>query len=236
VTTRSPSEPLRIDFSHALPATWGLVGCLLVVHAAGALAATGRLSLVESLVVARPLWLRVALGGQHAPLVDAGQWWRLGTSVWVHAGLLHVLLNSAALAALGRVLEPWMGSARLVAWFAVGGAGASLASHLAGLVQSDGASGGVFALLGAAVAIGVRRRAVLDPRDRWVVGPALWLTTLANLVLGIAVPQIDAVAHVAGLGIGLVLGAGLEPGPRTSGFVAGAFLIVCVWGWTVGLP
>ncbi|MEN0066066.1 MAG: rhomboid family intramembrane serine protease [Myxococcota bacterium] len=179
--------------------------------------------------------MKIAAGGQSADLVDGGEWWRLATSAFVHADLAHVLFNGLGLWALGQLLEPRVGGRRLWSWFAIGAVGASVASHLAGISQSDGASGGAFAWMGAAVALGWRwRRRFHD--DAWLLGPGLWLVAIGNLVLSVVVPRIDAVAHAAGLGLGLILGALCREDRPALGVVAGAFLFVCLWGWTVGLP
>jgi len=196
---------VRIDLEGPVPATWSMLGLLVGVHAASGWTALGRLSLLEAYVWSRPAWLRIASGGQTAELVEAGQLWRLGTSVLVHADLLHLTFNLVSLYALGRLLEPWIGSVRLVGLFVIGGGLASVASQLAGVLQSDGASGGIFAMLGLAGAVVLRWRGRLAPDDATIVAP-LWALTALNLVLSVVVPQIDAVAHFGGWLVGLGLG------------------------------
>lgn len=237
MSTPSPSEPLFIDLERPLPGTWGLVAGLAVVHLASGMSGWGRLSAAEALVFSRPSWLRVAAGGQTAELVDGGQPWRLVTSVWLHADLLHILLNAMALLALGRILEPWLGASRLIGWFALGGVAGSLGSHLAGVGQSDGASGGAFALLGVALALGVRWRHRFDPIDARLMGPWLWSLTVVNVALSFVVPQIDVIAHLSGLLVGLLVGAVTSDSQRLS--VAGlvltvAFLTSSIAGWVSG--
>lgn len=203
-----------------------------LVSGARALSA-GRMGLWPALIGDRPLILRIAAGGQFAPKV-AEEPWRLCTSVFVHADLLHLALNATAIVALGRVLEPLVGSTRFAAWFAAGGLGGSLAAVLAGVRLSDGASGGAFALLGAAVVLGWRWRDRWDPEDRRLMGPILWAFLALNLVFSVVVPTIDLSAHLGGLAVGLLLGV-LPDGRGVRAAEAlglGLFLGACAWGWT----
>src|SRR3989304_581193 len=54
-------------------------------------------------------------------LVAAGEWWRLATAVFLHAGLMHLLLNSIALYIFGNLVEGALGTARFLAIYAVSG-------------------------------------------------------------------------------------------------------------------
>ncbi len=207
MSTLSPSERLAIDLERPLPGTWSIVAALSLVHLTTGMLARGRLSVLEALVLGRPDWLRIAAGGQTAELVQGGQLWRLVTSVFVHVDLLHLVLNGLAVLAVGRVLEPWFGASRMVGWFVLGGTLASGASHVTGAAQSDGASGGAFALLGVALMVGIRWKSRLEEQDARILGPVLQGLAILNLVLSFVVPGIDAVAHVAGLLVGSSMGA-----------------------------
>ena len=44
-------------------------------------------------------------GATHAPYVSAGEYWRLLTSIFLHAGLMHLLFNSIGLLMFGRIVE-----------------------------------------------------------------------------------------------------------------------------------
>lgn len=236
--------PVALDFRARLPATWALIAVIVLVHLGTALAwwSTGHGGLPEALFLQRDLGFRVWAGGQYRPLVASGEGWRLLTSVLLHADALHLLVNVVAVGALGRVIEPWVGGRRMLVWFLAGGAAGSLASQLMQVSRSDGASGGAFALLGAALVLGWRVRDRLDPQERRLMGPVLGAFLLLNLVLSFALPFIDAAGHLGGLVAGLVFAAlpavdGPVPwrarGPgawaETGGLVL--FAAVCVWGW-----
>lgn len=181
----------------------------------------------------RPVRDLIAVGGQYLPLVEREPW-RLATSVLLHVDVLHLGFNLVALALMGRLLEPWVGGARFAAAFCAGGVAGSVASHLAGLAQSDGASGGIFALLGAAAVLGRRHRASLSDEDRRLYGRSLWVAIGLNLLLSLPLPFLDMTAHLGGLAVGLTLGTSWRterPG-RPWWTVSFAFVAACAWGWT----
>jgi membrane associated rhomboid family serine protease len=84
------------------------------------------------------------------PLVDAGDYWRLVTSGFLHSGIFHIGFNMYLLWILGQQLESLMGSTRFgVIYFT-----ALLCGSFGALVQTTtdvvvGASGAVFGLMGA---------------------------------------------------------------------------------------
>ena len=219
-------RPSALDLSSPIPGSWGLVVLLLVVHGGTALVEWwgGFIGLFEGLFLERDVRFRVAAGGQHRDMVWAGDAWRVWTSVILHGGLVHLLANAVGIYALGRLIEPWIGARRLWAWFWLGGVLASLASWAAGVKLSDGASGGAFALLGAAVVIGAGLRQQMPPEDARVVGPLLWAFVALNLVLSFAIPFIDEIAHLTGLLVGVLLGGAIGQ-QRTKPLVG------VVWFW-----
>ncbi len=239
----SPSEPGKnqLDLDSPVPWTWALVGLMLAVHVVGGLYQVSAFAFdtpAEALVWSRTDRLRTALGGQNAGMIWSGDAHQLWTSVMVHTDLLHLITNVVAIYALGRLLEPILGGRRFWAWFWVGGVLASLSSWGAGVVQSDGASGGAFALLGAAAVIGSELRKDLVPEDARLVGPMLWFFLGLNLFLSVVLPFVDLVAHLAGLLAGILLGGAV--GRRKGRAIAGAewiWLAACVvligLGWFI---
>jgi rhomboid protease GluP len=68
-------------------------------------------------------------GANFRPLtLDGGQWWRLFTSTFIHAGFLHPLMNMYALLYIGSLLEPRLGSIWYAAFYILAGLLASLTS------------------------------------------------------------------------------------------------------------
>lgn len=242
MSSASPSEEpvptFGVEWDRPIPATWGLVVVLVAIHFLGAWHeyAAGLSGFWEGAIFERDTRFRVAVGGQHANLVAYGEVWRLWTSVLLHIDLLHLFLNSVALLSLGRILEPWIGSMRWLSWFILGGLGGSLASQFGGVIQSDGASGGAFALLGASAMIGLKVRGRLDKREATLMGPVIWGFLLLNLILPVFLPFIDSLGHIGGLAMGLFVGGfiGLHDAPALRAFdgvLVFLFTGACGVGW-----
>jgi len=133
--------------------------------------------------------------------VDAGEWWRIVTGGFLHAGLLHLGMNMLLLYLLGQQLEPLLGRVRFLALY--------LACLVAGsfgvlLVQPTsvtvGASGAIFGLMGAALAA---QRLAPHRVQLANIGALI----VINLLITFAIPNISAGAHVGGLVAGLLVGA-----------------------------
>lgn len=226
-----------IDWDAKIPATWALGGALVGVWLATGAHQwyVGYEGLPDALIFGRSLRFRSAVGAQMRGLVAEGEVFRLWTSLFTHASVAHLATNAIAVATLGRALEPWIGAPRFIGWFVVGGlAGAGL-THLVGILASDGASGGAFALMGALAVLAWRRRERMNADDRRALGPYLWGFIALNLVLSFALPFVNAAGHLGGLIAGLVLGATFSAPTRAVGwtvFSAVSIAIAAVgWAW-----
>ena len=179
------NEPRR----RSTPATNAIIGVILVAFG------------LEFLGL--PLALKFA---NYGPLVPS-QPWRLLTSMFLHAGLLHLVVNLISLYQLGRLFELMFGTRRFLVIYFATGLIASLSSAWWTGQPSVGASGGIFGLLGALI-FSIRRspRFKNDPGARSLVAQGVFLIA-ANLILTWTIPQIDKAGHVGGLISGLLLGA-----------------------------
>lgn len=147
-------------------------------------------------------------------LVRDGQYWRMLTAMFLHAGALHLAVNLIALFQLGRYYELMFGTRRFLLVYFACGLAASLASTLWNAGPSVGASGAILGILGAFI-FSIRRspRWRLSPVGRSLVAQgSFWI--VANLVITWTVPQIDKAGHVGGLLCGLLLGAILPQEPE----------------------
>lgn len=130
--------------------------------------------------------------------VAEGEWWRLITAGFLHAGLMHLLFNCLALYTLGTPFEALYGRTRyaiLLLISLVAGSYASITFNAENQV-SVGASGAIFGLFGALLVVG--RRLGADTR------PTLTLLAI-NTAIAIAIPNIDWRAHLGGLAGGVVV-------------------------------
>jgi len=143
----------------------------------------------------------IADGAVSRPAVADGEFWRLLTSGFLHAGLLHLMFNAFALYVLGTMLEPAIGRLRFAVIYFVSLFAGSFGALL---VEPDaltvGASGAIFGLMGAAVVV-MRNRGI-NPMES---GLGLWLGI--NLVFTFAIPGISIGGHIGGLIGGAVAAA-----------------------------
>ena len=130
--------------------------------------------------------------------VAEGEWYRLITAGFLHAGFTHLLFNSLALYTLGTPFEAFYGRARyllLLLVSLVAGSYASITFNADNQV-SVGASGAIFGLFGALLIVG--RRLGVEMRST--------LTLLAiNAFIAVAIPNIDWRAHLGGMAGGAVM-------------------------------
>jgi membrane associated rhomboid family serine protease len=140
----------------------------------------------------------------YGPAVADGEYWRLVTSGFLHAGLLHLLFNMYVLYWLGRMIEPAIGTARFLALYGT----ALLAGSLGVLLLSFdsrtvGASGAVFGLMAAAFVM--QRSRGIDPMASGL-GPVI----LLNLGITFLLPGISIGGHLGGLIGGAAAALALE--------------------------
>jgi len=131
--------------------------------------------------------------GLNAPTVADGDWWRIVTAGFLHAGLLHIALNMFALFILGTLLEPAIGTARFLGVYFV-----SLLAGSFGAVLLDphettvGASGAIFGLMSAAFIV-ARHRGLEQ------LASQIGFYVILNLVFTFGVPGISVGGHLGGL-------------------------------------
>jgi membrane associated rhomboid family serine protease len=145
------------------------------------------------------------LGAMAPPAVADGQFWRLFTAMFLHAGLLHVALNAYFFWLFGRVVESVFGRTWMLLIFLVSGFLASVASYAFGpvLALAVGASGAISGVFGAFIAYNYRRRHLAANAAN--LRMALTVIVL-NAFIAVAYSSIDWRAHVGGLVAGFALG------------------------------
>jgi len=149
----------------------------------------------------------VRLGSNYTPLTVGGEWWRLLTSTFLHFGLAHLAFNMFALYANGVFAERLFGSARFIVIYLVAGLSGSLASLFwHPIVNAAGASGAIFGVLGALVAVFIRTPGGIPASVTKAQRTSALLFIFYNLMNGARVANIDNAAHVGGLVGGFVMG------------------------------
>jgi membrane associated rhomboid family serine protease len=144
--------------------------------------------------------------GQVYTGIDDGAVYRLLTSMFIHYGILHLLLNMWALWMLGRSLEFALGPMRYTALYMLSGLGGSVAGYIfTPEAIGAGASGAIFGLFAALFIVLKRLR-----RDTSTVIPVI----LINLVFTFTVPNISIAGHLGGFVVGGLVAFGLVYAPR----------------------
>jgi membrane associated rhomboid family serine protease len=148
-------------------------------------------------------------GALRGPDVAGGDYWRLVSAGFLHAGFFHLLFNMFSLWILGTLLEPAIGQLRFALIFFV-----SLLAGSFGALLVDpntftvGASGGIFGLMGAAVIV-LRHRGI----NLMESGLGVWIGL--NLLITFTVSGISIGGHIGGLIGGFLAAAVLFELPNT---------------------
>lgn len=147
-------------------------------------------------------------GANFAPLTASGEWWRLGTAIFLHHGIIHLAFNMWVLWDVGRLTERLFGNVPYLFLYLTAGVTGSLASvlwHPRGAV-SVGASGAVFGVIGALFGFLVKERHSVPGPVLAHLRRSVMLFLVYALSIGFVYPAIDNAAHVGGLGCGFLLG------------------------------
>lgn len=163
-----------------------------------------------------------AYGGKVNSLINAGEWWRFVTPIFLHLNWLHLLVNMYGLWILGPFVERLYGSAKFVFFWVLTGVAGVVASYLTvrpGMQLnavsrflfknvdsvSIGASGALFGLIGVLFVFGIKFRHELPDGFKRAFGTGMLPTILLNVFIGFAIPVIDNAAHLGGLVAGAAL-------------------------------
>lgn len=152
--------------------------------------------------------VQLAWGANFGPATQDGEWWRLGTALFLHFGLIHLTMNLWALWDGGQLVERMYGQLRFILIYF----GSGLSGNLLSLVNqgnqavSGGASGAIFGVYGALIVFVWREQKQLDTHEfRWLFWGGLGFSAV-SIILGLIIPGIDNSAHMGGLIAGCLLG------------------------------
>ncbi len=159
-----------------------------------------------------PTDLRVlcALGMKSNWHILQGENWRLFTAMFLHIGPIHLISNLIGLFWLGPIIEGHFGHVRFTVIYLLGGLLGSIASYAFSPAPSAGASGAVFALLGATIIYFYRFRDNMGRQGKSMLQSALAILVI-NLFLGFSVTNVDNWGHMGGLAGGAIIAIGLLP-------------------------
>ncbi len=172
------------------------------------------------------------MGGDNVNLVKNGEIWRLFTSMFLHASLVHLLVNMYSLNILGRQIETFLGKTKFIIIYLVSGLCGSLLSiaTMDSNIIAVGASGAIFGLAGSLLYFGYHYRTYLGDALRRQIIPVI----VINLLIGCMISGIDNFCHVGGLvgGILITMALGIDGKSKNFEKVNG---IICLLIYVVAL-
>ncbi len=146
-------------------------------------------------------------GASFAPLIYEGkEYYRLVTCMFLHFGAEHLFYNMLVLIFLGDALEKEAGKLRYILIYFLGGIAGNIVSvwfdfRTEDFAVSAGASGAIFAVIGALIWIVIRNRGRLEDYS----GKRLLLMAGLSVAEGFTTGGVDNCAHVGGMAAGFLL-------------------------------
>lgn len=218
--TPPPDDPPPVP-TFFIPLARPLVSRSLIAVNLLVFAATFLYGLLEYRVWNGPTNLQVLfdLGMKSNWHILHGQSWRLFTAMFLHIGPIHLISNLIGLFWLGPIIEGHFGHLRFAVIYLLGGLLGSIASYAFSPALSAGASGAVFALLGATILYFYRYRQNMGRQGQSMLQSALAILVI-NLVLGFSVTNVDNWGHMGGLAGGAIVAFGLLPRYRSPALIS----------------
>lgn len=198
------------------------VGIFVLMCLAGGFAVTS----VDPLVL-------VGFGAkQNALIAEHHQYWRLITSIFIHIGIIHLLVNNYALWIIGQEIERIYGSARFVILYLATGIVGSIGSYVFNpQATSAGASGSIFGLFGVMAAFAFRYRKEIPEFISRDIKRRIIPVIFINLLFGFSVRIVDNSAHIGGLLSGIALALivpYMRPNERITPAVWRTLQVICL--------
>ena len=167
------------------------------------------------------------MGAKSRALIYYGQWWRLVTAIFLHAGLFHIGMNLWCLFDLGPAVESLFSTTKFIVLYLVTGVAGFLLSTWWSPGMSIGASGAILGLIGILIGASFHHGGLgKEYRGQ------LWRWVIYILIFGL-LPffAVDNAAHIGGLASGLILGYVVpegEPATRSSENLWNALAVLSV--------
>jgi len=145
-------------------------------------------------------------GAEYGPRTTDGESWRLFSSLFVHIGITHLVYNMIAFLYVARTVERMLGHVGFLLTYLVAGLAGGLWALIYNPTQIHaGASGAIFGIYGALLALLLRDRKTIPPHVLKQLRSFVIVFIIYNLVNSLR-PQISMTAHVGGMVGGFLCG------------------------------
>jgi rhomboid protease GluP len=184
----------------------------------------------------------IGSGASFGPRTTNGEWWRLGTAMFIHSGMLHLLVNVITLVQIGFILERMVGPLVFVAAYVAAGIFAGLVNLSAlPMGATGGASGAIFGLYGLLLASTIwgllQRSSVRIPLTMLKrIAPATAIFVLYNVMSDDIALSAELTGGVAGLALGIIAARGLDAGQSRTRLVAATMGAALVFAVAAAVP
>jgi len=157
----------------------------------------------------------VDMGALYGPFtVLKGEWWRLFTAMFLHAGMTHLLMNMFSLYLIGRGAEMYFDTkSYLSIYFFSGLLGGLVSLYIHPVSVGIGASGAIFGVFGALAGFFLAHRERIQEHTKAFMKEFAIIIGI-NLVIGFSIPSVDVSAHAGGLLVGFIGGFVLSKNPK----------------------
>ncbi len=173
----------------------------------------------------------VDMGALYGPFVVLkGEWWRLFTAMFLHAGMTHLLMNMFSLYLVGRGAEMYFDVKSYLSIYLFSGLIGGLVSlYMHPVSVGIGASGAIFGVFGALAGFFLAHREKIQEHTKAFMKNFAIIIGI-NLVIGFSIPSVDVSAHVGGLLVGFIGGFALSKNPKwiSAYSVAMVFLMIAI--------
>lgn len=164
------------------------------------------LYLLTALPIFPSKYLFGLLAGVNLYVVN-GEYWRLFTPIFMHAGFAHMLFNSFSLVLFGPALEQMLGKTKFILIYLVTGIAANIATLvLEPLTYTHvGSSGAIFGIFGFYISIIMFRKAMLSRENSQTIMTIAIIAVIMTFVQS----NINITAHIFGMLAGFLIGAAI---------------------------
>jgi len=160
-------------------------------------------------------------------VLDA-QWWRLGTAMFLHGGMTHLLMNMFSLYLIGRGFEEYCDTKSYITIYVFSGLLGSLVSlYMHPESVGVGASGAIFGVFGGLAGFFLAHREHIQEHTKSFMKDFAIIIGI-NLVIGLSIPSVDMSAHVGGLIVGLIGGYMISKNLKFIGVYALAMILLMI--------